>query len=100
MGATGRRRYGQRAHAHGNVRVPSDQLDATLAEVKTLGGSSRVAKRGQDVTSQYVDLQARLANARNTEQRLTDLLRNRTGKLSECSKGSRNSIVSAAKSNR
>jgi hypothetical protein len=35
------------------------------------------------MTSQYVDLQARLTNARNTEQRLTDLLRDRTGKLSD-----------------
>jgi hypothetical protein len=30
-----------------------------------------------------VDLQARLTNARNTEQRLTELLRTRTGKLEE-----------------
>lgn len=65
------------------LRVPADQLDATLAEVKTLGRVESESQGGQDVTSQYVDLQARLANARNTEQRLTDLLRNRTGKLSD-----------------
>ena len=41
------------------------------------------SQSGQDVTSQYVDLQARLSNARNTELRLTDLLLNRTGKLSD-----------------
>ena len=65
------------------LRVPADQLDATLADVKTLGRLESESQSGQDVTSQYVDLQARLANARNTEQRLTDLLRNRTGKLSD-----------------
>jgi anti-sigma factor RsiW len=65
------------------LRVPSDQLDATLIEVKTLGRVESESQSGQDVTSQYVDLQARLSNARNTEQRLTDLLRNRTGKLSD-----------------
>jgi hypothetical protein len=65
------------------LRVPADQLDATLAELKTLGRVESESQTGQDVTSQYVDLQARLANARNTEQRLTDLLRNRTGKLSD-----------------
>ena len=65
------------------LRVPSDQLDATLTEVKTLGRVESESQSGQDVTSQYVDLQARLSNARNTEQRLTDLLRNRTGKLSD-----------------
>ncbi|HLX83466.1 MAG TPA: DUF4349 domain-containing protein [Terriglobales bacterium] len=65
------------------LRVPADQLDVTLAEVKSLGRVESENQGGQDVTSQYVDLQARLANARNTEQRLTDLLRNRTGKLSD-----------------
>jgi negative regulator of sigma E activity len=65
------------------LRVPADQLDATLTEVKVLGRVESESQGGQDVTSQYVDLQARLANARNTEQRLTDLLRNRTGKLSD-----------------
>jgi hypothetical protein len=35
------------------------------------------------VTAQYVDLEARLGNSRQTEQRLADLLRNRTGKLSD-----------------
>lgn len=65
------------------LRVPADQFDATLTEVKTLGRVESESQSGQDVTSQYVDLQARLSNARNTEQRLTDLLRNRTGKLSD-----------------
>ena len=65
------------------LRVPADQLDATLTEVKTLGRVESESQSGQDVTSQYVDLQARLSNARTTEQRLTDLLRNRTGKLSD-----------------
>ena len=65
------------------LRVPADQLDASLTELKALGRVESESQTGQDVTSQYVDLQARLANARNTEQRLTDLLRNRTGKLSD-----------------
>lgn len=65
------------------LRVPADQLDATLTELKALGRVESESQSGQDVTSQYVDLEARLTNARNTEQRLTDLLRNRTGKLSD-----------------
>jgi hypothetical protein len=65
------------------LRVPADQLDAMLSDVKTLGRVESESQSGQDVTSQYVDLEARLANARTTEQRLTDLLRNRTGKLSD-----------------
>jgi hypothetical protein len=65
------------------LRVPADQLDATITDLKTLGRVETESQSGQDVTSQYVDLQARLSNARNTEQRLTDLLRQRTGKLSD-----------------
>ena len=65
------------------LRVPADQLDATMTEVKALGRVESESQSGQDVTSQYVDLQARLGNARNTEERLTDLLRNRTGQLSD-----------------
>lgn len=65
------------------LRVPATQLDAALAEIKTLGRVESESQNGQDVTAQYVDLQARLSNSRNTEQRLIDLLRQRTGKLSD-----------------
>lgn len=65
------------------LRVPADQLDAALIEVKALGRVESESQSGQDVTSQYVDLQARLDNARHTEERLSDLLRDRTGKLSD-----------------
>jgi anti-sigma factor RsiW len=66
-----------------NLRVPAAQLDAALAELKKLGRVESESQSGQDVTAQYVDLEARLSNARNTEQRLLDLLRQRTGKLSD-----------------
>jgi len=66
-----------------SLRVPVPQLDSTLTELKALGRLSSESQNGEDITSQYVDLQARLANARHTEQRLTDLLQNRTGKLSD-----------------
>ena len=54
-----------------------------MAELKTLGRVESESQSGQDVTAQYVDLEARLNNARNTEQRLIDLLKQRTGKLSD-----------------
>src|SRR5207244_6742889 len=65
------------------LRLPADQLDSALAELKKMGRVESESQKGDDVTQQYVDLQARLTNARNTEQRLTDLLRRRTGKLSD-----------------
>jgi hypothetical protein len=65
------------------LRVPADQRDAVMAELKKLGRVESESQGGEEVTSQYVDLDARLTNARNTEQRMTDLLRQRTGKLSD-----------------
>jgi hypothetical protein len=65
------------------LRVPADQLDGALAELKKLGRVESESQKGDEVSQQYVDLQARLVNARNTEQRLTDLLRERTGRLSD-----------------
>jgi hypothetical protein len=65
------------------LRVPANQLDAVIAEVKALGRVESESQSGEEVTAQYIDLQARLTNARNTEQRLTELLRRQTGKLDE-----------------
>ena len=65
------------------LRIPSGQLDSALAELKKLGRVENESQSGEEITQRYVDLQARLANARNTEQQLTDILRNRTGKLSD-----------------
>jgi len=65
------------------LRVPADQLDGMLADTKKLGRVDSESQGGQDTTSEYVDLQARLSNAHNTAQRLTEILRNRTGKLAD-----------------
>ena len=65
------------------MRVPADQLEAATTEVKTLGRVESESHTGEEVTQQYVDLQARLTNAKNTEQRLTELLQQRTGKLAD-----------------
>jgi hypothetical protein len=65
------------------LRIPADQRDAAITEVKKLGRVETESQTGEEVTAQYVDLEARLSNARNTEQRLTDMLRERTGKLAD-----------------
>jgi hypothetical protein len=65
------------------LRFPSDRLDAGLAELRKLGLAKEESQNTADVTGQYTDLVARLANARNTEQRMLALQRERTGKLPE-----------------
>lgn len=67
----------------GTLRVPASQLEAALADLKGLGRTENESQGGQEVTAQYVDLEARLANSKHTEQRLTEMLRDRTGKLSD-----------------
>lgn len=65
------------------LRVPANQLEATVAELKRLGRVEKESQNGEEVTQQYVDLEARIKNSRNTEQRLVTLQRERTGKLSD-----------------
>ena len=65
------------------LRIPAQQLDAAMAELKRLGRVENESQGGEEVTQQYVDLEARLANGKHTEQRLTEILRQRTGKLQD-----------------
>jgi anti-sigma factor RsiW len=67
----------------GTLRVPGDRLADALARLRQLGQVVEDTQGSEDVTDQIVDLGARLASAHATEQRLTELLRNRTGKLSD-----------------
>ena len=75
-GETGLGRY-----LSATLRLPSDRLDSGLTELRKLGKVLEESQGSSDVTSQYVDLQARLNNARSTEQRLLALQRERTDKL-------------------
>lgn len=65
------------------VRIPADKLDTALAELKSLGRIEGETVSGEEVTQQYVDLVARLANARHTELRLVQVLQQRTGKVAD-----------------
>jgi hypothetical protein len=65
------------------LRLPSDRIDAGLKELRSIGTVQEESQNSSDVTSQVVDLRARLTNSRNTERRLLNLLRERTGDLSD-----------------
>lgn len=65
------------------LRVPASHLDTLLQELKGLGRLNSESQRGEDVTEHYVDVNARLSNLRTTEQRLLQILRDRTGKLGD-----------------
>lgn len=65
------------------LKVPAAQLDSLLDALKKLGRVDAESQSAQEVTQQVVDLDAHLSNARNSEQRLTEMLRERTGKLAD-----------------
>jgi hypothetical protein len=66
-----------------SLRIPSQELPAALAELKSLGHVSNESQAGEEVTAEHADLVARLKNSRETETRLQDILRNRTGKVAD-----------------
>ena len=55
------------------VRVPSEEFDATVAEIESLGEVRSVDTRSEDVTDQLVDIEARLENLRAERDRLREL---------------------------
>jgi len=85
--------YAERLNARGEagsarslsamLRIPVAQVDSVMAELKKLGRVMDESQNSSEITSQYVDLVARINNARNSEQRLLGLLRERAGNLKD-----------------
>jgi len=72
-----------RGSLQASLRIPVSELNSALAELKALGHVERESQSGEEVTMQHADLAARISNARETELRLKDILRTRTGKVSD-----------------
>jgi hypothetical protein len=66
----------------GTLRIPADRLADVSDQLRRLGQVVEDTQGSEDVADQVVDLAARLTSARATEQRLMELLRQRTAKLS------------------
>ena len=65
------------------LRIPSEHFDEAVNGLSPIGKLESVNVTVQDVGEEYVDVQARVANARRLEQRLVQLLADRTGKLAD-----------------
>jgi len=63
------------------VRMPAARFDDALAALRALGSVESVNVSTADVGEEYVDVNARMDNARKLEERLIGLLATRTGKL-------------------
>lgn len=60
-----------------SIRVPADQFDALLQGLQELGRVRDVSTSAQDVTDQYVDLEARIRNRKREEEALLELMKRR-----------------------
>ncbi|MFL5561452.1 MAG: DUF4349 domain-containing protein [Gemmatimonadaceae bacterium] len=65
------------------IKVPAPRWAQLLTGLKPIGTLESQNESAEDVGEEFVDVQARVANARRLEQRLIALLENRTGKLSD-----------------
>jgi hypothetical protein len=73
----------QQRSASLELRIPSDRFDAVVNGLAPIGKVESVIISAQDVGEEFVDLSARVANARRLEARLIQLLATRTGRLSD-----------------
>jgi Domain of unknown function (DUF4349) len=65
------------------VKVLPDNLDHFLQNIRGLGELKNQTIGTEDVTKTYFDTDSRLKNARVMEQRLIDMLKTKTGKVSD-----------------
>ena len=66
-----------------SIRIPSDKFDAVRAELAKIGKVMNENITGNDVTDEYMDLDAREKTQRQLEQRLLKLLDEKTAKLTD-----------------
>jgi hypothetical protein len=65
------------------MKVPATRFEETLSGLTPIGRLESVNVEAQDVGEEFVDVTARMDNAKRLEQRLIDLLATRTGKLKD-----------------
>ncbi len=74
---------GQLRQAFIEVKIPAQRFDEVVAGLKPIGKLESVNVSTQDVGEEFVDVTARMDNAKRLERRLIDLLATRTGKLKD-----------------
>lgn len=68
----------QPASANLTLRIPSDELDRTLEELKQLGTVNFVSLNASDITQQTQDLDARITSLQTSVDRLLSLMKDAT----------------------
>jgi len=66
-----------------SVRIPSEKFDFFISEVSAIGKVMSQNISGNDVTEEYIDLEARQRTQKELENRLLQLLSEKTAKLTD-----------------
>ena len=66
-----------------SLRVPAQNLDASVDDLKKLGRVTHESQSGEEVTQQHIDLVAQLNNSHNTEARLNEVLHKSHGQTKD-----------------
>ncbi len=77
------RRYSNEQSGTWVARIPVDRYTEFLQGVEGLGFAESRREDAQDVTDEFVDTEARIRNHRKLEERIIQMLEDRTGKLSD-----------------
>jgi len=65
------------------MKIPASRFDEAMSGMTPLGKVEHSSATAQDVGEEFVDVTARMENARRLERRLVELLATRTGKLDD-----------------
>ena len=65
------------------IKMPASKYDQGVGELSTIGKVETVNSTAEDVGEEFVDVTARVTNARRLEERIITLLSTRTAKLDE-----------------
>ncbi|MFO0896165.1 MAG: DUF4349 domain-containing protein [Pirellulales bacterium] len=74
---------GERTSGSWVVRIPSGDFDGFLQKVADLGVVEARRVTTEEVTEEYVDLEARIANKQKMEERVLEIIKQRSGPLAE-----------------
>lgn len=65
------------------LKVPAARFDSVMTGMPVFGKVEHSSTSAEDVSEEFVDISARVANAKRLENRLVNLLATRTGKLED-----------------
>ena len=74
---------GQQRQATLEIKIPSNRYDQAISGLSGIGKLISSSTNALDVGEEFVDVGARVTNARRMEERLVNLLATRTGKLED-----------------